>query len=81
MQDLLVCACAVQCIDHDGTFCNRLSHAHPDHTYIYTPYFCMFVSLYRYLVYTCYQSWPLTLHLVHLREIRVSDLIDRSCMC
>ena len=27
MQDLLVCACAVQSID--GTFCNRLSHAHP----------------------------------------------------
>ena len=23
MQDLLVCACAVQCVD--GTFCNRLS--------------------------------------------------------
>ena len=27
MQDLLVCACAVHCID--GTLCNRLSHAHP----------------------------------------------------
>ena len=36
MQDLLVCACAVQCTD--GTFCNRFVTRTPviTHIYIYT---------------------------------------------
>ena len=51
-------------------------HTHTrDHTYIYTPYFCMFVSL--YLVYTCYQSWPLTTMYMHA----VLDPISNMCAC
>ena len=50
-------------------------HTHTrDHTYIYTPYFCMFDSL--YLVYTCYQSWPLT---VALGKLLLDSVVCSLC--
>ena len=53
MQDLLVCACAVQCTD--GTFCNRFVTRTPviTHIYIYTLflYVCQSVHSKNSLVY------------------------------
>ena len=60
MQDLLVCACAVQCID--GTFCNRFVTRTPviTHIYIHLIFVCLSV---------CTSCIP-AINLGHLQEYR-----------